>query len=89
MSQNVDMKIQLNNQSRWLSILDTKLKWHETHIWLYLSEDLLLAASAEWAWHEFYVQVHCSSKSRCHSDKWYRTYLNVHEEYCWCTSETR
>ena len=52
-------------------------------------EDLLLAAFAKWAWHESCVQVHCSSKSRCHSNKQYKTYLNVYEEYCWCTSEMR
>ncbi len=66
-----------------------KLKWCETHIWLYSFENLLLAAFAKWAWHESCAQVHCSNKSRCHSDKLYRTYLNVHEEYCWCTSEMR
>ncbi len=59
-----------------------KLEWCETCIWLYLFEDLLLAAFAEWAWHESHAQVHCQNKSRCHSDKLYKTYLNVHEEYC-------
>ncbi len=66
-----------------------RLEWCETNIWLYLSEDLLLAAVTEWAWHESHVQVYCRNRSRCHSDKLYRTYLNVCKEYCWCTSEMR
>ena len=66
-----------------------KIKWCETCIWLYSSEDLLLTAFAKWAWHESCARVHCQNKLRYYSDKLYRTYLNVHEEYCWCTSETR
>ncbi len=58
-----------------------RLEWCETNIWLYLSEDLLLAAVTEWAWHESYVQVYCRNRSRCHSDKLYRTYSNVRKEY--------
>ncbi len=66
-----------------------KLKWRETYIWLYSSEDLLLAAFAEWAWYKSYALIYCWNKSKCHSDKLYKTYLNVCKEYYWCTSEIR
>ncbi len=66
-----------------------KLKWHETCIWLYSSEDLLLAAFAEWVWHKSHAQVYCLNKLRYHLDKQYKTYLNVYEKYCWYTSEMR
>ncbi len=66
-----------------------KLKWCETCIWLYSSEDLLLAAFIKWAWHESCAQVYYQNRSRYHSNKLYKTYLNVNKEYCWYTSETR
>ncbi len=66
-----------------------KLEWHETCIWLYLFENLLLATFVEWVWHESHAWVYCSSRLRYHSNKWYKIYLNVHAKYCWYTSEMR